>query len=934
MSGDHWRRVEDLFHRAAELPPADRSRWLAHECAGDERLLRDVESLLAHDAESADVIGAAVGRAVEHIPEDAGQFLGKHVGGYVITELIGKGGMGIVFRALDTRLNRSVAIKAVSPDCFADAERKRRFLQEAKSASALNHPNIVTIYGIVEEQGMDFIIMEYVTGKTLDQLNRRKGLPLKQVLKYSLDVTDALSAAHAAGIVHRDIKPSNIIVTSQDRVKVLDFGLAKLTEPARPESATTALETEPGKVIGTAAYMSPEQAEGKPTDPRSDIFSFGAVLYELVTGRRPFQGDTAIRILSAVISKDPPPVRSIVAGVPQEIEKIVTRCLRKDPNRRIQHMVDVRLALQEALEDIDSPSVAPVPARPPRRLWLVLTILALALGLMLGIFLGDRILHKTPVTFRRLTFRQGDVGTARFAPGGTVVYGAAWDGAPTTLFSAQPGVREARDLGLPPANILSISHSGEMLIRLLTRDTLAQVPLAGGVPRELLEDVSAADWDPAGAAIAVARKVGGHHRVEYPIGAVLYETSQVRPPLNLRVSPRGDLVAFFDFTEVGDYSVTIVGPRHSRQILSGGWRVIGGLGWSPNGREIWFGGGRTGSEPALYAVDVSGRERMLAQIAGWPELYDIANDGQLLLSQVDSRIGIRSLAPGAREERDLAWLDASAAEAMSSDGKLLVFSELSSGEGRNPAIYLRRTDGSPAVRLGYCNRPSLSPDGKSVLCIRRDGNTLQLLLLPTGPGEARTLPVSGIRPQAAEVSGRTAHSDYRQRIEPAAHDLCRRSGHGKSQASHRTGSAGFRRFTRWPRSRSHYFDGQGVSPFNRHRRADANRHCRSRCLCRSLEQRWAPSLSIETPGQHPGGDPSAGYKQRSNGGLARVENAGRHGFFFSIGRAVSRRPGLRVFLPTRSCHALPSERRAVAQPRSSNCTSGTAATTALHHHDA
>jgi eukaryotic-like serine/threonine-protein kinase len=248
----------------------------------------------------------------------------------------------------------------------------------------------------------------------------------------------------------------------------------------------------------------------------------------------------------------------------------------------------------------------------------------------------------------------------------------------------------------------------------------------------------------------VVRTVAGRNRVEYPIGTVLYETTQVRPPLFLRVSPKGDLVAFFDFTEVGDYSVTIVGPRHPRQVLSAGWRIAGGIGWSPDAREIWFAGGRTGSDPALYGVDLRARERMLAQIAGWPYLCDIASDGRLLLSLVDSRVGVRGLAPGAKEERDLSWLDASAAEGLSSDGKVLVFSELSSGEGRNAAIYVRGTDGSPAIKLGYGNRPSLSPDGNSVLCIRRDENASHLLLLPTGPGEARTIPDNGIRPQTAE----------------------------------------------------------------------------------------------------------------------------------------------------------------------------------------
>ena len=753
MNGEHWRRVEDVFHRVASLPPAERSPLLARECANDEKLLRDVEALLAHDADSTDVIGGAVGRVVDRLSEDvgrSGELLGKHVGGYVITELLGEGGMGMVFKALDTRLNRCVAIKVLPPDSFADSERKRRFLQEARSASALNHPNIVTIYGIIEQEGMDFIVMEYVPGKTLDRLISRKGLALRQALKYCLDIADALSAAHGAGIVHRDIKPSNIMVTNQDHVKVLDFGLAKLTEPAGKEGERNSLETEPGKVMGTAAYMSPEQAQGKPADTRSDIFSFGTVLYELVTGRRPFQGESIMSIMAAVINTDPPPVRSVVANVPPEIERIVARCLRKDPTRRIQHMVDVRLALEEALEDIDSAPVTPLSVKPRQRLWLAFAILALMFGLLLGAFLAPRIIHRTPVTFRRLTFRQGDVDCARFAPGGSVVYCGAWDGAPTTLYAAQPGGREARDLGLPPAEVLSISQSGEMLIRLLTHDTLAQVPIAGGVPRELLEDVSAADWDPAGKGIAVVRTVAGQHRVEYPIGTVLYETSQVRPPLFLRLSPRGDLAAFFDVTALGDYAVTIVGSQHPRQILSTGWRAVGGLGWSPSGREIWFVGERTGFDPAIYAVDLSGRERLLEQIAGRPVLYDITSDGRLLLSSSDSRIGIRSRALGAREERELAWLDASSVEAMSSDGKLLLFTELGSGEGRNPAIYIRRTDGAPAVRLGYGNRPALSPDGKSVLCVRLDGTASQLLLLPVGAGEARTIPVNGIRPQSAE----------------------------------------------------------------------------------------------------------------------------------------------------------------------------------------
>ena len=755
MTEDRWQRIEDLFHRAADLPADDRAAFLSTACAGDAKLRHDVEALLANDDPENKVLEAAVAQAAEELPgatNTSHDLVGKRVGPYLITNLIGKGGMGIVFKARDTQLNRTVALKVLPPDQFADRERKQRFLQEAKAASALNHPNIITVHGITQDDGADFLIMEYVPGKTLDQLIPRKGLPLNVALKYAIEIADALAAAHAAGIIHRDVKPSNIIVTEQGRLKVLDFGLAKQAA-ALQESESTATEgpvTKAGLVFGTAAYMSPEQAQGKRADARSDIFAFGALLYEMVTGRRAFQGENVITILSAVMNQEPPPMQTFAATGTPELEKIVSRCMKKDPTRRIQLMLDVKLALEDEVEEIGSPPAAPIPAKPRLSAWLLPAFVVLALGLALGAWLGDWILHKAPVTWVRLTFRQGDVDSARFAPGGSVVYAAAWDSTQETLFSGQPGNREARDLGLPAVEIFSISHSGEMLIRLSTRETLARVPLAGGVPRELFEHVSGADWSPEGKSFAVVRTIGGRHRVEYPSGVVLYETAQARPPLRARVSPGGDLVAFFDYTEVGDYSITVVGPKQPRRVLSRGWRTIAGLSWSPGGREIWFSGGRTGGAPGLYAVDLSGRERLVTQVPGWGMLYDIGNDGRLLLSIVDSRLGIRCQGLGARAERDLGWFDASSLHAMSSDGKWILFSELSSGEGRNPAIFLRRTDGSPAVQLGYGNAPSLSPDGKSVLCIRREDSGSQLVLLPTGPGEARTLPGVGIRPLNVE----------------------------------------------------------------------------------------------------------------------------------------------------------------------------------------
>jgi serine/threonine protein kinase/Tol biopolymer transport system component len=755
MSEDRWPRIEDLFHRAADLPAADRAAFLSTACAGDDELRREVETLLANDDPENNVLEAAVAGAAKHLP-DAGAYenlVGKQVGPYLIASLIGQGGMGMVFKARDTQLNRTVALKVLPPDHFADPERKRRFLQEAQAASALNHPNIVTVYGITQEDGADFLIMEYAPGKTLDQLMPRKGLPLKQALKYAIEIADALAAAHAARIVHRDVKPSNIIVTEQGRLKVLDFGLAKQVAPPQEDDTSEPI-TKAGQVFGTAAYMSPEQAEGKPADARSDIFAFGALLYEMVTGRRAFQGQNVITILAAVMNQEPPLPHTIVPNAPSELEWIVRRCLKKDPERRIQHMVEVKLALQELLEETESAPVGPAAVKPQHRVWLVPALIALVLGLAPGAWLGNRIFRKEPITFQRLTFRNGDLYMARFAPGGSVVYAAKWDETSPAVFSVQPGNREARDLGLPSGNILAVSHSGDMALLLgangRSEGTLAQVPLGGGAPREILENVTAADWDPGGKSMAVVRTVDGRHRIEYPIGSVLYETQSLRAPLFVRISPGGDLVAFFDFGEAGDYSVSVIGAKRPRQVLSRGWRAIGGMAWSPNGKEIWFSGGRTGVDPAVYAVDLSGRERMLTQVTGWGLIFDVASDGGALLSTVDSRIGIRCLAPGAKEERDLSWLDASNVYDFANDGSALLFSELSYGEGRNTAVYLRRTDGSPAVRLGYGNRPSLSPDGKRVVCTRRDAERSQILLLPTGPGEPTLLPADGIRPEIVE----------------------------------------------------------------------------------------------------------------------------------------------------------------------------------------
>ena len=365
---DRFSRIEEIYQRALERPEQERPAFIARTCAGDDDMRREVEKLLSFDGKAGsfmespalDVAAQALARKAE--PGKKIDFVGQTILHYKVLEKIGEGGMGVVYKALDTHLNRPVALKVLPADMVADEERRHRFVQEAQAASALNHPNIITIYDIDQSEGTDFIAMEYVDGKTLDQLIPRKGMRLNEALKYSVQIADAVAAAHAAGIVHRDLKPANVMVSDKGLVKVLDFGLAKLAERTETDEFRTTETMEPrteqGTIVGTAAYMSPEQAEGKKVDPRSDIFSFGSVVYEMLTGQRAFQAGTEALTIAAILQNEPKPVSAIAPEVPVELERLINRCLHKDLSKRFQHMDDVRVALAELKE-----SSQPTPAR-------------------------------------------------------------------------------------------------------------------------------------------------------------------------------------------------------------------------------------------------------------------------------------------------------------------------------------------------------------------------------------------------------------------------------------------------------------------------------------------------------------------------------------------------------------------------------------------
>jgi WD40 repeat protein len=661
-----------------------------------------------------------------------------------------------VYRARDTKLGREIAVKVLPAGVSADPGRRQRFEQEARSASALNHPGIVTIYDIGSADGVIYIAMELVEGRTLRDLLAEQPLSIRKLLEIAAQAADGLAKAHAAGIVHRDLKPENLMVTKDGFVKILDFGLAKLAEPVSEQLSVlpTAIAppTEPGTVMGTAGYMSPEQASGRPLDFRSDQFSLGAILYEMTTGRRAFQRKTGAETLVAIMREEPEPIGQVNPKAPAPVRWIIERCLAKDPEERYASTKDLARDLASVRDHLSETSAsgglaAAEPARLKRRGWLLPAAAALVLGAALALT-ARGLLQGRPdsrLQFQRMTFQRGTVSSARFAPDGqTVVYGAAWDGRPMEIFSTRTEGHESRSMGLPVADILSISSTGELAVSLnrhfilgfQTTGTLARVPLGGGAPRETLENVQDADWSPDGKELAVARYIGSRCRLEYPIDRVLYEP--VAWVSNVRVSPDGRMVAFIDHPQIGDNSGTVRVVDEKGKLKLAGPEAGTGLAWSPRGDEVW-------SSPPLQATSLSGRTRIPWSFLGAQDaIYDISSRGRVLFTRRTSRREIIGSAAGG-PERDLTWLNWSFPLDLSRDGRVLFDEQNIKPNG----IYLRKLDGSPAVLLGEGKSFQLSPDGQWALGAPDLGSDT-LLLLPTGAGQARKLTLSGVRCQWAK----------------------------------------------------------------------------------------------------------------------------------------------------------------------------------------
>jgi eukaryotic-like serine/threonine-protein kinase len=688
---------------------------------------------------------------------------GSKCGAYEIVGPLGSGGTGEVYRARDSKLGRQVAIKVLRVEALANPGAVRRFQREARAASSLNHPGIVTIHDIGELDGQFFIVMELVEGTTLRQLLARGRLPVKKTLQIASQLADALAKAHEAGIVHCDLKPENAMLTGEGHVKIVDFGLAILTDPA-PKAAgadrATGDRTTERMVFGTVGYMSPEQASGESADFRADQFAFGAILFEMATGSRAFHKDTGAETLSMIIRGEPERPLDLNPSLPLPLVWIIERCLSKDPADRYASTRDLARDLQTVRDHTTSWNAHEVTGLAARMQRPRLVVAAIALAALLGVAgtvvyfairerSRDALAVAPASSFRQLTFRRGLIQNARFAPDGqTIIYAAGWDGGPVRLFETRPSGPESRPIGPPAAGLASISSTGEVALIQNCRlewggcvGMLARMPLSGGAPREVLEDVVSADWTPDGQELAAIQITAGEYQLQFPIGKSLYET---QGKLGwLAFSPRGDRLAFIEYPLISDEAgaLKIIDLDGRVTTLSSGWRTVRGVDWSSSGDEIWVTASDHGRRCSLYGVSLTGSKRLLFHAPGDFTLLDLFQDHRALLVTTEPRTHMIWSSGG--DERDLSWLDWSTAADLSADGRTVLFYEWGEGVGAAPNVYVRSADGSDAVRLGPGKALALSPDGRWALALQ-EGSHPRLVAMPTGAGEIKALPAEGL----------------------------------------------------------------------------------------------------------------------------------------------------------------------------------------------
>ncbi len=765
MNSKRLKEIEEIYHAASEIPPGERESFIKEHCGEDNDLRREVESLLAFEATSSVFIDTSPeSLASEMFSEQGnqGSLIDTEIGHYNIRKLLGVGGMGEVYLADDARLNRKVALKLLPSDLTEQKDRLKRFEQEAQASSALNHPNILTIHEFGTGNGSNYIVTEFVDGVTLRERMDVGGITVNETLDVASQIASALAAAHEAGIIHRDIKPENIMIRRDGIVKVLDFGLAKLTETNKKihvtdTEAPTRINTIPGFVMGTAYYMAPEQVRGREIDARADIWSLGVVIYEMLAEQKPFVGDSNVDVMSAVLKEEPSELSQINPKISPTLQKIVRICLQKKPDRRFHSAHDLGFALEALSTSSNSrmdtgmamsfsdPSMPAKRVNRERLAWLFaigFALVAIGAGFYAWKLRGGQ---NPPLAFRQLNFRREAVFQAAFAPDGqTVVYSAAIEGNTPEIFTLHPDFPAPQSIGVRGMHLLAVSSKGELAILIDAKyvwhrtftGTLARMPMVGGAPREIQENVRQAAWSPDGSQLAIIREVDGKDRLEYPIGKVLCEVSGYMS--DLRISPNGERVAFFEHPRKWDDrgSVNVVDLDGKKTLLTDGYWSERGLAWSPDGREVLFSASFSGGAYTIFGVTLEGTTRIANQSPGGLILQDIAPDGRWLTNRIDYRYAAMVHTPGLQDDRDLSWLRTSHSKVLSQDGQMLLFMETSIGN--NYAVCLRKTDGSPLVRLGEGTPTDLSLDGKWVLAFI-SSKPPQLVVYPTGAGETRQL---------------------------------------------------------------------------------------------------------------------------------------------------------------------------------------------------
>ncbi len=759
MDAERWTLMERLYHEAAALARVDRAAFLARACGEDRALAAEIEALLAEDDDDAAFLERpALAAVAELVSDEIPSLTGRTFGSYRIDALIGSGGMGDVYRARDNALGRDVAIK-ILPEAFNnDPERLARFEQEARCLASLSHPNIAAIYGLHESNGIRGLVLELVDGETLAERIARGPLPTYEAERIARQIGEGLDAAHQRGIVHRDLKPSNIKIASDGTTKILDFGLA-----------TSSHHTVDGALIGTTSYMSPEQLRGDPVDKRADIWAFGCVYLEMLTGEPAFRRQSN-GSPTAVIADDTPRWDLIPRVVPAGVTAMLKRCLDEDPRKRRRDVGDVLADLDDALRPDAGPDE---PRRGRRQLFMVATGLAIAMTAFAAGWAVQRrpdSVNDVVPRWRKLSFGEGYVHTGRFGPDGqTILYSASWDGKPIRVFSTTVLSPETRELDLPPAGLLAVSRSGQLALALsctyvLSRGgcngTLARAPMLGGAPRALAENVHSADWMPNGTLAAI---VSG--RLEAPLGTHLADRVS-----HVRVSPDGQRLASTE--REGDSWLVVVRRGQERQVLSRGWTFISGLAWVPDGDALFVSGmGPDNHDDGVSRIEMDGTSRTVFRSRPRVRVLDAAAGGRLLVdqSEVLTRAWLHDPS-GSGGRRDISWLGSSVVDAISKDGRMVLLTvrtgpTLEGGQRLTSLdlypIYVRPTDGAPATHLGAGYGHALSDDGRWALTSTREDRNSKYVLYPLEPGAARILDNGGLdmTPSSATMQASFAGMD-------------------------------------------------------------------------------------------------------------------------------------------------------------------------------